>query len=84
MALSQKYGVLSNHTAFVAVERIMNEVTKEMQVRKVPCLYKPANIQLFVKTLTGKTVELDDVSPEDTIDTLKGMIQDAEGIPPDQ
>ncbi len=40
-------------------------------------------MQVFVKTLSGKTISVE-VEPDESVESLKSKIQAKEGIPPDQ
>ena len=40
--------------------------------------------QIFVKTLTGKTLTINDISPDDLVSTIKDKIAQKEGVPVDQ
>ena len=40
-------------------------------------------MQIFIKTLTGRKMAID-VEPSDTIEHVKSLIQNHEGIPPNE
>ncbi len=61
-------------------------IRKFLAVLALAVAFLPASahaMDLYIKTLTGKTIVLD-VAPADTIEAIKVMIADKEGIPPEQ
>ena len=74
-----KYNIYFKDKKIILDDLLINHIEKEDLIK----LIKRNNYQVFVKTLTGKTITLN-VDQNDTVGLFKVFVQFKEGIPPAQ
>ena len=81
-----QHSILTMYHALFIAEKITEKKGNQSKLAKIPInLAMGGNRkdgQIFVKTLTGKTITIN-AGPDSTIEDVKASIDAAEGIPPD-
>ena len=73
--------VVGKLSAYGSGNEIGNHVHRKRELGKLLALR--GGMQLFVKTLSGKTISVE-CEPDESIESLKEKIMAKEGVPPDQ